>query len=219
MPTKVHLVKAMVFPVVMYECESWTIKKAEHWRIDAFELWILRVLWTERRSNQYILKETSSENPLEGWCWSWNSNTLSTWCKELTPWKRPWYEEKLKAGEGDKRGWDVWMSSPTWTWVWAGYRSLWWTGKPSVPQSMAHKETDMTEWRNWTDRFWVVFSLLFISRNFFTSLLISSVTYSLLRNTLISMSLCFLQFFFSCNWYLVSHCCGRRRCLIQFQFS
>ena len=68
--TKVHLVKAMVFPVVMYACESWTIKKAEHQRIDAFELWcwkrLLRVLWTARRSNQSVLKETSSEYSLEG---------------------------------------------------------------------------------------------------------------------------------------------------------
>ena len=70
MPTKVHLVKAMVFPVVMYGCESWTIKKAERWRIDAFELWcwrkLLRVPWTARRSNQSILKEISPEYSLEG---------------------------------------------------------------------------------------------------------------------------------------------------------
>ena len=70
LPTKVHLVKAMVLPVVMYGCESWTIKKAEHQRIDGFELWcwrrLLRVPWTARRSNQSILKETSSEYSLEG---------------------------------------------------------------------------------------------------------------------------------------------------------
>ena len=70
LPTKVHLVKAMVFPVVMYGCESWTIKKAEHWRIDAFELWywrrLLRVPWTARRSNQSILKENSPGISLEG---------------------------------------------------------------------------------------------------------------------------------------------------------
>ena len=69
LPTKVHLVKAMVFPVVMYGCESWTVKKAEHWRIDAFELWcwrrLLRVPWTARRSNQSILKDTSPECSLE----------------------------------------------------------------------------------------------------------------------------------------------------------
>ena len=70
LPTKVHLVKANVFPVVMYGCESWIIKKAECWRIDAFELWcwkrLLRVLWTARRSNQSILKEISPECSLEG---------------------------------------------------------------------------------------------------------------------------------------------------------
>ena len=70
LPTKVYVVKAMVFPVVMYGCESWTIKKAEHWWTDAFELWcwrrLLRVPWTARRSNQSILKVISPESPLEG---------------------------------------------------------------------------------------------------------------------------------------------------------
>ena len=94
LPTKVHLVKAMVFPVVMYGCESWTIKKAEHRRIDAFELWcwrrLLRVPWTARRSNQSmpVLKSVLNIH-WKDWCWSWNSNTLATWCEELTHWKRP----------------------------------------------------------------------------------------------------------------------------------
>ena len=70
LPTKVHIVRAMVFPVVMYGCESWTVKKAEHQRIDAFELWcwsrLLRVPWTARRSNQSILKEISPKYTLEG---------------------------------------------------------------------------------------------------------------------------------------------------------
>ena len=72
------------------------------------------------------------------WCWSWNSKTLATQCKELTPWKRPWCWERLKAGgEGDNRGWHGWMASPTWcTWVWASSRSWRWTGKPRVLQSM-----------------------------------------------------------------------------------
>ena len=111
LPTKVHLVKAMVFPVVMYGCECWTVKKAEHWRIDAFELWcwrkLLRVPWTSRRSNQSILKEISPGVHWKDWCWSWNCNTLATWCKELTHLKRPWCWERLRAGgEGDNRGWD-----------------------------------------------------------------------------------------------------------------
>ena len=91
LPTKVRLVKAVVFPVVMYGCESWTVKKAECRKIGAFELWcwrLLRVPWTARRSNQSILKETNSEYLLEGY-WIWNSNTLATWCKELTHWERP----------------------------------------------------------------------------------------------------------------------------------
>ena len=88
LPKKVHLVKAMVFPVViMYGYESWTVKKAEHQRIDAFELWcwrrLLRVPWTARRSNQSILKEISPGCSLEG-CWGWNYNTLATSCEGLT---------------------------------------------------------------------------------------------------------------------------------------
>ena len=92
--TKVHLVKAMVFPVVMYGCESWTIKKDEHWRTDAFELWccrrLLRVPWTARRSNKSILKETSPGCSLEGLMLRLKLQYLATWCEELTHWKRPW---------------------------------------------------------------------------------------------------------------------------------
>ena len=96
LPTEVRLVKAMVFPVVMYRYKSWTIKKAEGQRIDAFELWcwrrLLRVPWTARRSNPSIPKEISPEyQSWKDWCWSWNSNTLTTWCEELTHWERPWY--------------------------------------------------------------------------------------------------------------------------------
>ena len=82
-------------------------------------------------------------------CWSWSSNTLAIWCKEPTHWKRSWSWERLKAGgEGDNRGWDGWMASPTrWTWVWAVSRSWWWTGKPGVLQSMGHK-ADTTQWLN-----------------------------------------------------------------------
>ena len=139
--TKVHLVKAMVFPVVVYRCESWTIKKAECQRIDAFELWcwrrLLRVSWTARRSKQSILKEINPEYSLEGLCWSWSSNTLATWWEELAHLKRPWCWERLKTrGEGEDRGWNGWMASPTWwTWVWICSGS-WWTGKPGVLLSM-----------------------------------------------------------------------------------
>ena len=138
----VCLVKATVFLVVMYGCESWTIKKSECRRIDAFELWcwrrLLRVPWTARRSNQSILRKSVLNIHWKDWCWSWNSNTLATWCEELTHWNRPWCFQRLKAGgDGDDRGWDGWMASLTWwTWVWASSRSWWWTGKPGVLQSM-----------------------------------------------------------------------------------
>ena len=140
--TNVSLVKPMVFPVVMYGCERWTIKKAEHQRTDAFELqcWrrLLRVTWTARRSNQSILKEISPEYSLEGLMLKlklqyfghllWRTDSLEkTWC---------W--ERLKAGgKGDDWGWDSWLASPTqWTWVWAGSGSWWWTGGPGMLQCM-----------------------------------------------------------------------------------
>ena len=138
LPTKVHVVKAIVFPVVVYGCESWTVKKAECQKCDAFELqcWrrLLRVPWTVRISSQSILKEISPGCSLEGLMLSWNSNTLATSCEELTRWKRPWCWEGLGAGgEGDDRGWDGWMASQTrWAWVWVNSKSLWWTGRPGV---------------------------------------------------------------------------------------
>ena len=111
LPTKVCLVKAMVFPVVMYGCDSWTVKKAERRRIDAFELWCWRrflgVPWTARRSNQSILRRSVLSVLWKDWCWGWNSNTLATSCEELTHWKTLWCWEGLGAGEeGDDRRWD-----------------------------------------------------------------------------------------------------------------
>ena len=147
--TKVHLIQAMVFPIVMYGCESWIIKKGQ--RIDAFELWcwrrLLRVPWTARRSNQSILK-ISPECSLE------YSNTLATWCEELTYLKRPWHWERLGAGEeGDDRGWNGWMASPTqWTWVWVNSGSWWWTGRPGMLQFMGLQRVgqDWATELNWT---------------------------------------------------------------------
>ena len=157
LPTKVGLIKAMVFPVVMYGCESWTVKKAEHRRIDAFELWywrrLLKVPWTPRRSIQSILKETIPGCSLEELSWGWNSSTLATWCEELTHWKRLWCWEGLGAeGEGDDRGWDGWMASPTGTRVWANSRSWWWTGRPGMLQFMG-SQTVGHDWAtelNWS---------------------------------------------------------------------
>ena len=141
LPTKAHLVKAMVFSVVMYGGESWTIKKGEHQKINAFELccWrrLFSVPWTERGSNLSVGKSILNIQ-WKDWCWSWNLNTLATWCKELTHWKRPWFWERLKAGgERDYRGWAGWMALPTqWTWVWASSGRWWRTGKPGVLQFM-----------------------------------------------------------------------------------
>ena len=134
----------MVFPIVLYGCESWTIKKAKCQRIDAFKLWCwrrpLRVPWTARRYSQSISPKGKSVLNIHwrDWCWSWNSNTSATWCKKLTHLKRPWCWERLKAEEeADNRGWDGWMASPTqWTWVWVNSGSWWWTGRPGVLQSM-----------------------------------------------------------------------------------
>ena len=162
LPTKIRLVKAMVFPVVMYGCESWTVKKAECQRIDAFELWcwrrLLRVPWTGRRSNQSILNEISpgcSDQSWKDWCWSWNSSTLATSCEELTHWKRLWCWEGLEAeGEEDDREWDGWMASPTQcTWVWVNSGCWWWTGRPGVLRFMGSQRVghDWATELNWTE--------------------------------------------------------------------
>ena len=112
-PTKIHIVKAIVFPVIMYGCESWTMKKAEHWRIGAFELWcwrrLLRVPWTAKRSNQSILKGINLDNSLKGLMLK--LQYFGYLMRKLTRWKRPWCSERLNAGgERDYRGWDGWMA-------------------------------------------------------------------------------------------------------------
>ena len=127
----------MVFPVVVYGCESWAIKKAECWRIDAFELWcwkrLLRVPWTARRSNQSVLKEISSEYSLEGLMMKLKLQYFGH-----PMWRTDSFEKTLMVGktEGRSRGWDGWMASLTqWTWVGASSGSWWWTEKPGVLQS------------------------------------------------------------------------------------
>ena len=116
LPTKVYVIKAVVLPVFLYGCESWTVKKAECQRIDAFELWcwrLLRVPWTARRFNQSILKEISPEYSLEGLMLKLKLNPLATWCGELTYWKRPWCWERLKEEgmtEDEMVGWHRWLN-------------------------------------------------------------------------------------------------------------
>ena len=158
--TKVHLDKALVFPVVMFECESWTINRAECWGIDAFELWCWRRLWESLELQRAPTSPSQRISVLnihwKDWCWNWNSNTLATWCKEPTHWKRPWCWERLKVGgEGDDRGWDGLMASLTheWTWVWASSWRWWRTGKPGMLQSTESQRvrhnwvTELTDWR------------------------------------------------------------------------
>ena len=138
LPTKFCLIKAIVFTVVMFGCECWTVKKAEHRKIDAFELWclrrLLRVPWTARRSNQSILKEISPGCSLEGLMLKLRLQYFGHCMLEWTHWKRPLCWEGLGAGgEGDDRGWDGWMASLTrWTWVWVNSGSWWWTGRPDM---------------------------------------------------------------------------------------
>ena len=108
LPTKVHIVKALVFPLVTYRCESWTIKKTEHWRIDAFEC----VMLEKTLESPLDIKETKPALNIHWKDWCWSSSTLATWCEELTLWKRLWYWEGLKAGEeAGNRRWDGWMVS------------------------------------------------------------------------------------------------------------
>ena len=136
----------------MYRCGNWTIKKAERQRIDAFKLWcwrrLLRVPWTARRSNQSIPDRNQS--------WIFIGRTVA---EAETPYfgylmqsidslESPWCCERLKAGEGDNRGWDGWMASLNqWAWVWASSGSWWWTGRPGVLQSMGVLESkQLSEW-------------------------------------------------------------------------
>ena len=156
--SKVHVVKAIVFPAVMYGCEHWTIKKAEHWKIDAFELWcwrrLLRVPWTARRSNQFILKEINSKHSLEGLMLKLKLQYFDHLMQRADSFERPWCWERLKAGgEGDDRGWDGWMASPTqWTWVESKLQELVmdreaWRYSPWGPKSWS--------WLcNWTELNW-----------------------------------------------------------------
>ena len=165
LPTKVRLVKAMVFPVVMFRCESWTIKKAEHWSIDAFELWcwrrLLRISWTERRFNQSILKEISPEYPLEGLMLKLKLQFFGYLMRRTDSLEKTLMLGKIEGGRRRRqnRGWDGWMASPTqWTWVWVNSGSWWWTGRPGVLRCMGSQRIghDWVTELNWSRREYVL---------------------------------------------------------------
>ena len=158
LPTKVLLIKAMVFPMVMYGCEIWTIKKAERWRIDAFELWcwrrLLRVPWTARRSNQSILKEISPEFSLEGLMLKLKLQYFGHLLRRADSLEKTLMLGKLEGRK--RRGRQrtrCWMASRTqWTWVWVDSRSWWWTGRPGMLRFMGSQSrarlSDWTELNN-----------------------------------------------------------------------
>ena len=160
LPTKVRLVKVMVFPVVMYGCESLTVKKSERQKIDAFELWcwrrLLRVPWIARRSNQSILKEISPGCSLEGLMLKLKLRYFGHLMQRVDSWNRLWCWEGLGAGgEGDDRGWDGWMASPTrWTWVWVNSGNWWWTGRLGMIHRVAKSRTRLSDWTelNWSGK-------------------------------------------------------------------
>ena len=143
----------------MYGCESWTIKKVECQRIDAFELWCwrrhLRVPWTARRSNQSILKINPGIS-LEGLMLKLKHQYFGHLMWRAESFEKTWCWQRLKAGgEGDDRGWDSWMASPTqWTRVCVNSGNWWWTGRPVVPQSMGSQWVghDWATELNWTDQ-------------------------------------------------------------------
>ena len=155
LPTKIHLVKAMVFPVVMYGCESWTIKKAERQRIDAFELWcwrrLLRVPWTARRSNQSILKEISPEYSLEGLMLKLKLQYFGHLTRRTDSLEKTLMPVKIEGRRRRRQQrWDGWMASLTWwTWVWVNSGSWWWTGRPDVlyvDHGVAESQTRLRDW-------------------------------------------------------------------------
>ena len=150
--TKVHLIKAMVFPVVMYGCESWTIKKAEHWRINAFELWCcrrpLRVLWTARRSNQSILKEVSPEYSLEGLVLKLKLQYSGHLMRRTESFEDPdsgkdWRRVEKGTTEDEMVGWNQQLDGHEFEQI---LRVADWQGRLECYSPWGHKESDMTEW-------------------------------------------------------------------------
>jgi len=136
----------------LYYKESWALKNQSFWTVVLEKTLESPLDWKEiqlahpKGDQSWIFKD---------WCWSWNFNTLATWCEELIHWKRPWFWERLKAGgEGDDRGWDGWMALPTqWIWVWLNSSSWWWTGKPGMLRFMgSQSQTWLSKWTKLTEK-------------------------------------------------------------------
>ena len=154
LPTKVCLIKALVFPVVMYGCESWTIKKSQSRRIDTFELWcwrrLLRVPCTARRSNQSTLKEVSPGCSLEGLILTLKLQYFGHLMQRADSFEKTLILGKTEGRRRRGRRWDGWMASLTqYAWVWVNSGSWWWSGKPGVLQSM--ESQSQTRLSNWTE--------------------------------------------------------------------
>ena len=155
----------MVFPVVMYGCESWTVKKAERWRIDSFEMWcwrrLLRVPWTARSSNQSILKEISSGISFEGMMLKLKLQYFGHLMRRVDSLEKTLMLGGIRGrGEGDDKGWDGWMASPTrWTWVWVNSGSWWWDREafPAAFHGVTKSRTrlsDCTQLPDWLMFYW-----------------------------------------------------------------
>ena len=172
LPPKVHLVKAIAF--LLSHVWMWELDYKESWVPKNWCFWT--VVLEKTLESSLDCKQIQPVNPKgnqswmfrtdwKDWCWSWNSNTLTTWCEEPTHWKRLWcWERLMMEGEGDNRGWHGWMASPTqWTWVWVGFRSCWWTGRPGVLQSMWLQRVihDWATELNWTEAFINILSCTF----------------------------------------------------------
>ena len=167
LPTKVHLVKAMIFPVVMYGRGSWTVKKAECQRTDAFEVWcwrrLLRVPWTARRSNQSILKETSPGCSWKDWCWGWNSNI---WPPHVKSWLigkdsdagRDWGQKEKETTEDEMVGWHHRLNGCEYEWtprVGVFDREVWRAAIHGVTKSW-------TRLCSWTELNWILWYTLHV---------------------------------------------------------
>ena len=176
LPTKVCLVKAMIFPVLMYGCESWTIKKAKCWRIDAFELWcwrrLMRVPWTARRSNLSILKEIRPGYSLEGLVLKLKLQYFGHLMGRADSFERTLMLGKVEGRRRRRRPrMRCWMASPTqWTWVWVDSGSWWWTGRPGMLQFMGSQRVgcDWATELNWIKKGKKEIKIIFLKKENFS---------------------------------------------------